>query len=161
MLEQVSVPGADLWTITTGCGPPLVLAHGGPGMWDYMGPVAEMVDDLVTVHRYDQRGSGRSPANPPYHLADFITDLETLREHWRHERWVVGGHSWGAQLALLYAGRYPHRVAGLILIWGSCCLCPRPDTSPGWSVPTPSARRCAASWPACRPGSTHSRSWYT
>ncbi|HKA49171.1 MAG TPA: alpha/beta hydrolase [Candidatus Dormibacteraeota bacterium] len=116
MLEQVSVPGADLWTITTGCGPPLVLAHGGPGMWDYMGPVAEMVDDLVTVHRYDQRGSGRSPAHPPYHLADFITDLETLREHWRHERWVVGGHSWGAQLALLYAGRYPHRVAGLILI---------------------------------------------
>src|SRR5262249_58997388 len=62
------------------------------------------------------RGSGRSPAHPPYHLADFITDLETLREHWRHERWVVGGHSWGAQLALLYTGRYHHRVAGLILI---------------------------------------------
>jgi proline iminopeptidase len=60
-----------------------------------------MVEDLVTVHRYDQRGSGRSVAHPPYHLADFITDLEALREHWRRERWVVAGHSWGAQLALL------------------------------------------------------------
>jgi len=116
VLERVTVPGADLWTVTSGSGPPLVLAHGGPGMWDYMGPVAEMVEDLVTVHRYDQRGSGRSVADPPYHLADFIGDLEVLREHWRHERWVVGGHSWGAQLALLYAGRYPLRVAGLILI---------------------------------------------
>lgn len=115
-LERVTVPGADLWTVTSGSGPPLVLAHGGPGMWDYMGAVAEMVEDLITVHRYDQRGSGRSLAHPPYHLGDFITDLEALREHWRHERWVVGGHSWGAQLALLYAGRYPRRVAGLLLI---------------------------------------------
>jgi len=116
VLERVSVVGADLWTVTSGSGRPLVLVHGGPGMWDYLGPVAEMVEDLVTVHRYDQRGSGRSPAHPPFHLADFITDLEALREHWRHERWVVGGHSWGAQLALLYAGRHPHRVAGLILM---------------------------------------------
>jgi len=116
VLERVAVPGANLWTVTSGSGLPLVLAHGGPGMWDYMGPVAEMVEDLVTVHRYDQRGSGRSAAHPPYHLAEFITDLEALREHWRHERWVVAGHSWGAQLALLYAGRYPARVAGLILI---------------------------------------------
>ena len=101
VLERVAVPGADLWTVTSGSGLPLVLAHGVPGMWDYMGPVAEMVEDLVTVHRYDQRGSGRSVAHPLSHLADFITDLEALREHWRHERWVVAGHSWGAQLALL------------------------------------------------------------
>jgi proline iminopeptidase len=116
VLERVIVPGAELWTATTGSGPALVLAHGGPGMWDYMGPVAEMVDDLVTVHRYDQRGSGRSLALPPYDLADFIADLEALREHWGHHNWVVGGHSWGAQLALLYAGRHPQRVAGLVLL---------------------------------------------
>ena len=115
-LERVTVRGADLWTVTSGSGPPLVLAHGGPGMWDYMGPVAEMVEDLATVRRYDQRGSGRSLAHPPYQLADFISDLDALREHWRHQQWIVGGHSWGAQLALLYAGRYPRRVAGLILI---------------------------------------------
>ena len=85
-------------------------------MWDYMGPVAAMVDDLVTVHRYDQRGSGRSPAPPPYDLGDFVADLEVLRRHWGHERWIVGGHSWGAQLGLLYAGRHPQQVAGLLLI---------------------------------------------
>ena len=85
-------------------------------MWDYTGPVAEMVDDLVTVHRYDQRGSGRSPAPPPYDLSDFVADLEVLRRHWGHERWIVGGHSWGAQLVLLYAGRHPQQVAGLLLL---------------------------------------------
>lgn len=112
----MTAPDAELWTATSGSGPPLVLAHGGPGMWDYMGPVAEMVDDLVTVHRYDQRGSGRSPAPPPYDLGDFVADLEVLRRHWGHERWIVGGHSWGAQLSLLYAGRHPQQVAGLLML---------------------------------------------
>lgn len=64
--ERVAVGGAPLWTATSGTSPPLVLAHGGPGMWDYLESVARMVDDLVTVHRYDQRGCGRSPAGPPY-----------------------------------------------------------------------------------------------
>lgn len=38
----------------------MVLCHGGPGLWDYLGPVSSMVEDLCTVHRYDQRGGGRS-----------------------------------------------------------------------------------------------------
>lgn len=111
--------GALLWTATSGSGPPVVLLHGGPGMWDYLGPVAGMIDERVTVHRYDQRGGGRSPSSPPYQLTDFIIDLEALREHWRYERWIVGGHSWGGQLATIYAGLHPERIAGLILISSS------------------------------------------
>jgi proline iminopeptidase len=126
-MERVSVPRAELWTATSGSGPPLVLVHGGPGMWDYLAPVAEMVDDLCTVDRYDQRGSGRSPARPPHDLADFVADLDALRAHWRHDRWVVGGHSWGAQLAILYAARHSERVAGLILLSTSGLVEPDPE----------------------------------
>jgi proline iminopeptidase len=52
--------GELLWTATVGTEPPPVLCHGGPGLWDDQGPVARMVEDLATVHRYDQRGCGRS-----------------------------------------------------------------------------------------------------
>jgi proline iminopeptidase len=115
----VEVPGASLWTDSQGAGLPLVLSHGGPGLSDNLGPVAEMVDDLALVHRYDQRGSGRSRSDGPFDVASFVADLEALRRHWGHERWLVGGHSWGANLALCYAVAHPDRTSGVIYLAGS------------------------------------------
>jgi pimeloyl-ACP methyl ester carboxylesterase len=34
------------------------------------------------------------------------------------KRWVVGGHTWGAQVGARYAADYPDRVAGVVL-WGA------------------------------------------
>ncbi|GAB3839595.1 alpha/beta fold hydrolase [Dactylosporangium cerinum] len=56
--------GAQLRTWTTGSATPqtvpLVMVHGGPGVPDYLAPVAGIIDDLCLVHRYDQRGTGGS-----------------------------------------------------------------------------------------------------
>lgn len=118
-VEDVEVAGATLWTVSRGAGRPLVLCHGGPGLSDNLAPVAEMVEDLALVHRYDQRGSGRSRSDGPFDVASFVADLEALRRHWRHDRWVVGGHSWGANLALFYALEHPDRTLGLIYLAGT------------------------------------------
>jgi proline iminopeptidase len=64
-VELVAVPGATLWTASQGAGIPLVLCHGGPGLSDNLGPIADMVDDIALAHRYDQRGAGRSPSHGP------------------------------------------------------------------------------------------------
>ena len=96
-----------------------MLCHGGPGLYDYLEPVAAMVDDLATVHRYDQRGCGRSQDAPPYDIATFVADLEALRAHWGYGAWTVMGHSWGADLALMYALRHPERVAHLVYLSGT------------------------------------------
>lgn len=111
--------GACLWATTSGVGPPLVLCHGGPGMRDYLGPVGALVDDLATVHRFDQRGAGRSTIQGPYAVGRFVADLEMLRGHFGHRRWLVGGHSWGATLALRYALAHPWRVAALLYLSGT------------------------------------------
>lgn len=116
---QVAAAGAALWSIRQGTGPALVLCHGGPGLWDYLGPVAGMLDDRATVYRYDQRACGRSSGDPPFDVATAIADLEAVREHWGVDRWIVGGHSWGATLALLYCLAHPARVAGLLYIAGT------------------------------------------
>ena len=102
-----------------------MLCHGGPGLYDYLEPVAAMVDDLATVHRYDQRGCGRSQDAPPCDIASFVADLEALRVHWGYDAWTVLGHSWGADLSLIYAIRHPERVTGLIHISGT-------GVDPGW-----------------------------
>jgi molybdenum cofactor cytidylyltransferase len=115
----VEVEGASLWTATQGGGVPLVLCHGGPGLSDNLGPIAEMVDDLALVHRYDQRGSGRSRSSGPFDVEAFVADLEALRRRWGHERCLAGGHSWGANLALCYALAHPDRTLGVIYLAGS------------------------------------------
>src|SRR4051794_19323698 len=118
-IALVEVRGATLWTARQGSGPPVVLLHGGPGLWDYLGPVAGMMDDLVTVYRYDQRAGGRSSGGPPHTLDAAVADLEALCRHWGHERWVLLGHSWGATLGLAYALAYPEHALALIYMAGT------------------------------------------
>ena len=117
--RHVPANGVSLWTATQGMGRPVVLCHGGPGIYDYLGPVAAIIDDIATVHRYDQRGCGRSQDLGPYDIATFVDDLDALRAHWDYEAWTVIGHSWGASLALMYAIQYPERTARLVHFSGT------------------------------------------
>lgn len=87
------------------------------------------IGDRAQVHRYDQRGNGRSTAVGPFDVRSFVSDLEALRDHWGHDRWVVGGHSWGAALALFYAVTHPNRTLGVVPISGT-------GTSWGWQAAT-------------------------
>jgi proline iminopeptidase len=112
-------PGVSLWVARQGEGVPLVLCHGGPGMWDYLGPVADAVDDIADVVRYDQRGCGRSNGDPPYTVDDHVGDLDAVRRRTGFDSWVVGGHSWGATLALTYARSHPDHTRGLVYVSGT------------------------------------------
>jgi proline iminopeptidase len=114
----VDANGAALWTATRGRGGPVLLIHGGPGICDYLEPVAGMLEDMATVHRYEQRGCGRSPELEPIDITTLVADIDLLRVAWGHERWVVVGHSWGAALALLYAIAHPERVTKLAYVSG-------------------------------------------
>jgi proline iminopeptidase len=111
--------GARLWTVADGSGPTLVLCHGGPGLWDYLAPVSSMLRDSARVVRWDQRGCGRSSAASVHSVSRAIEDLEAIREAFGVETWIVGGHSWGASLALQYALRHPERTFALLYISGT------------------------------------------
>ena len=49
---------AQIWSVVSGRGTPLLMFNGGPGCDDYLGPVAEMIDDLCRVIRFEPRGCG-------------------------------------------------------------------------------------------------------
>jgi proline iminopeptidase len=111
--------GHRLWTATTGRGDPVVLCHGGPGLWDMFADLAAMLADRCTVHRWDQRGGGRSEPGGPYSIARSVADLDAVRRHFGHRRVALLGHSWGAQLALAYALQHPDRVTRLVYLSGT------------------------------------------
>jgi proline iminopeptidase len=118
MESYVTSRGGKIWTNREGQGIPLLLCNGGPGCCDYLEPVAKMLEDRVQVIRFEQSGCGRSDSNPPYDIDACLCDMESIRRHYSIDRWVIGGHSWGADLALIYTLRYPERAIGFICISG-------------------------------------------
>jgi proline iminopeptidase len=126
MAHLTTDDGCRLWTEVTGAGPPVVLVHGGPGWWDVFGGMAELLPDFA-VHRWDQRGCGRSDRRGPYALDRFVADLDTIRRSTGHEKVVVIGHSWGAALALQYAATHLDHISRLILVASTGLDGPPPD----------------------------------
>ncbi len=97
-------------------GIPVVFLHGGPGsgchssLWDLF--------DLryFRIIAPDQRGAGDSTPKGCLEsntTQDLIADLETVRERFGIERWLVVGGSWGALLAIAYAEAHPERTTGI------------------------------------------------
>ncbi|MFF0725123.1 alpha/beta fold hydrolase [Streptomyces sp. NPDC004134] len=113
--------GARLWAVRQGDGAvPVVLCHGGPGLWDTLGDVAELLAGAAASYRWDQRGCGRSEGRDgPFTMARAIADLDAVRAHFGLARPVFLGHSWGASLALRYALAHPERVSGLVYVSGT------------------------------------------
>jgi pimeloyl-ACP methyl ester carboxylesterase len=62
-------------------GYPVMLCNGGAGCCDYLAPVADMLDDVAQVIRFEQRGCGRSQTVPPYDIETCMIDLENVRRH--------------------------------------------------------------------------------
>lgn len=112
--------GHTLFFAEYGCpdAPVSVVLHGGPGSSCNTSMLKWF--DLATqrVVLFDQRGAGRSlPSGllTQNTTSELIEDIEHLRTHLQIERWLVIGGSWGALLAILYTGKHPERVNGLIL----------------------------------------------
>jgi proline iminopeptidase len=110
--------GARIWTAVQGSGVPILLCNGGPGCCDYLAPIAAMIDDIAKVIRFEQRGCGRSEGMGPYDVPTCLADMESIREHYGIAQWVVGGYSWGPDLAIAYALTFTERVAGIVGLSG-------------------------------------------
>ncbi|MBY4891942.1 alpha/beta hydrolase [Rhodobacteraceae bacterium N5(2021)] len=104
-------------------GPPdtttVIVLHGGPG-GDFrsLQGLDALSDDYRIVY-YDQRGAGLSQRVESDHLTleGHVTELAGVIDHVSpHANPVLIGHSWGAILATSYLGRYPERIAGVVLI---------------------------------------------
>jgi proline iminopeptidase len=99
-------------------GIPAVYLHGGPGSGCQ--PDHRRLFDPERFHAvlFDQRGAGRSRPKGRREnntTAALIADMETIREKFSFDRWIVAGGSWGATLALAYAQAHPDRVSGIVL----------------------------------------------
>ena len=119
--------GLDQWVLMRGrsvANPPLILLHGGPGMSEtsWFRFFNAPLEDSFTVVYWDQRGAGksfdrgipRSSMTVEQFIADLDELVEAVCERVGRPQVVLFGHSWGSALGVLYAARFPHKVAAYV-----------------------------------------------
>jgi pimeloyl-ACP methyl ester carboxylesterase len=119
--------GLDQWVMMRGeslANPSLIHLHGGPGFTEMrlFRHSNAPLEKIFTVVSWDQRGTAKSfdPAIPRSSMTveQFIADLDELVDvvcsRTGKEKVAIFGHSWGSALGVLYAARYPDRVAAYI-----------------------------------------------
>jgi proline iminopeptidase len=126
MSDQGVVPVAkhvELYYRVAGAGRSVVLVPSAAWLEADLEPLAQG----RTVVFYDQRGRGRSDADPSLTRVwtDYeVEDMEVIRETVDAERVAIVGWSYMGAVAALYASAYPDRVERLVL------MCPIPPRSP-------------------------------
>jgi len=112
----------------------LVLLH---GWMDVSASFQFLVDELADdwdVYAPDWRGYGLTDwgSSDCYWFPDYIADLDALLERIEPARAVnLVGHSLGGNVAALYAGIRPVRVARLVNLEGFGMAATRPEQAPG------------------------------
>jgi pimeloyl-ACP methyl ester carboxylesterase len=126
-ISYLRLDGFDQWVMIRGeniANPILILLHGGPGFPEMrlFRTFNAPLEQSFTVVYWMQRGTSKSfdrrmPASS-LTIEQFIADLdelaEMLRARFGKERVVLYGHSWGSVLGVLYASRFPEKVAAYV-----------------------------------------------
>ena len=117
-MTHMQIRDVSLFVKVMGQGYPLVLMHGGPSLDHTTLLTLEPLADQYTLIFYDHRCNGRSEgADVSTMTMDNLTaDAEALRQALGYDQWIVFGQSFGGNVALEYALRYPQRLSRLILM---------------------------------------------
>ena len=97
--------------------PVMIVHHGAPGLGSRDEPRRGYgaFRDRFRVVVFDARGSGASEGRPPFTHAQWVADLDAIRQWIGADRFVLAGGSYGGFIAMEYAIRYPGRLDALIL----------------------------------------------
>ena len=102
-----------------GHGVPVILLHGLASSAHWYDLVAPLLRDQCRIIAPDQRGHGQTSQAPGgYDWETLAKDVVGLMDHLDVSAAAVFGHSWGANVALNVAARFPDRVSALGLIDG-------------------------------------------
>ncbi len=117
-MTKMHIRNVSLNVKVMGRGYPIALMHGGPGADLYTMMSLKPCKDQFTLIFFDHRCNGRSEGAPVTSMTweNLTADADALREKLGFEKWAVLGHSFGGNVALEYALRYPERLSHLILV---------------------------------------------
>ena len=128
-LQSVEIGDLEQWVLIRGedrANPILFWLHGGPGAAQM--PVhrafnQDLEEDFVVVH-WDQRGAGKSnhggfsedTMTMDRYVADVREMTRYLKDRFDRDQILLLGHSWGTQIGMRAAHRYPEDYSGFVSV---------------------------------------------
>jgi proline iminopeptidase len=117
----IASDGEELHYTKYGDGPLVVLLYGGPGYAvSAMKPWADSLSNDFQCILYDQRGIGLSSNvkldTSTINLLRAVRDLDDLRNHFKENKLILCGISWGGMLAQAYAAYFPNNTGKIVLV---------------------------------------------
>ena len=119
--KYLKVNGHKLWVETLGKGEPLFLISGGPGMSHGGMHSFDGLSDscmLVFIDNFGRGKSDRATSPTEYSIKQDVLDIEGIRKALGYEKINLLGHSYGSEVAQLYALEYGQHVDHLIVAHG-------------------------------------------
>jgi pimeloyl-ACP methyl ester carboxylesterase len=117
--HRIKGPSGILYVEERGNGEiPIMFAHSFGGSTIHWDNQVEHLQDTRRVITFDFRAHGKSepPSDKKFTIEALAQDISTVVDGLRLDRLVLVGHSIGGAAAIAYAGIYPGRVAGLVLV---------------------------------------------
>ena len=106
--------------IEKGNGTPLILLHGNGEDSGYFVNQIEAFSSCRHVYAVDTRGHGKTPrGTAPFTIRQFADDLLAFMDEHNIDKADILGFSDGANIAMIFALKYPHRVKRLVLNGGN------------------------------------------
>ncbi len=103
----------------------VILLHGGPGVPEFLEPIAAFLSQQYQVLYFHQRGTLKSPClSGNFSMQRYISDIDRIAEHFGLQQFHLFGHSWGGLYAQLYAEANPQKLQSMF-----CCS---PASGTGW-----------------------------
>jgi proline iminopeptidase len=117
-MTTIPIRDVSLFVKVIGQGYPLVLMHGGPSLDHTTLLPLQPLSDQFTLIFYDHRCNGRSDGAEVSSMTfeNLTADADALRQKLGFDQWAVLGQSFGGNVALEYALRYPQSLSHLVLI---------------------------------------------
>jgi pimeloyl-ACP methyl ester carboxylesterase len=100
--------------------PAALLLHGGPGLSDYLQPLADELDGLFPIAHYQQRGLAPSALSGPRTVERHVQDVVAVLDALGWDKAIVIGHSWGGHLAMHFAVAHPGRLTAFVSLDPLC-----------------------------------------
>ncbi|MXQ48936.1 alpha/beta fold hydrolase [Streptococcus pneumoniae] len=102
-----------------GSGFPILFLHGNGLSKQYFKRQTPLSDHFQLIFM-DSRSHGKSTSSPTdFTFQEMADDIEELLDYLAIRGCLIVGHSDGANLAMVYAHKYPKRIAGLLLNGGN------------------------------------------
>jgi pimeloyl-ACP methyl ester carboxylesterase len=116
---HIKSEGVNLYYVTAGKGPLILLLHGFPEFWFTWRKIIPLLARKFQVVAIDLRGYNKSDSpkgEQNYIMEKLVADVEAVRKFFNKKTLTLIGHDWGGMISWFYSMVHPEQIDAMVVI---------------------------------------------